>query len=468
MVDVIQDLLAERIEAKRMRDFDTADAIRDELMDEYNVSINDRNREWSVGGDFGEVKRDSDRDRPYDMAPESLDPGEELVIIQDLVAQRSKAKKTRDFSTADAIRDELMEDYNVAIDDRQKLWSIGGDFGFDMSEQQRARDPFMMAPASECPDNANYIQSQVEAREQARKDRNFALADDIRDDLMDNYNVMVDDKLRQWAVGGMFGGKISSVGPGDPYVRRGGGELSQEEEDRIHAMIRERNDAKRDKDFGKADRIRDALGEDYAVRVDDRSREWMVVSDDYVMSSPVSSSPPMEASLKAFITRKISERSVAKLNKEYDIADAIRDELYEEYNVYIDDRVREWRVEGTTGSASSSRQWSDNDDEYDDENDAIGASSSSSFEDLDLDSAMDEIFEAATETTEIMDQLPTVITNGSTTTTTTMNDSNDVKQQQEEQLESLTVVELKERLRMAGLPVSGKKAELIQRLVVGG
>ena len=31
-------------------------------------------------------------------------------------------------------------------------------------------------------------------------------------------------------------------------------------------------------------------------------------------------------------------------------------------------------------------------------------------------------------------------------------------------LESLTVIELKERLRLAGLPVSGKKSELIQRL----
>jgi cysteinyl-tRNA synthetase len=453
MVEVIQDLLAERIEAKRMRDFDTADAIRDELVQDYNVSINDRNREWSVGGDFGEVKRDSDRDRPYDMAPESLEPKDgELAIINDLVAQRSQAKKTRDFSTADAIRDELMEDYNVAIDDRQKLWSIGGDFGFDMSDR-RELAPFMMAPASDRPDNANYIQAQVEAREQARKDRNFAQADDIRDELMDDYNVMVDDKLRQWAVGGMFGNFKPSGGPGDPFVRRGGGDLSKEDEGRIDAMIRQRNDAKRDKDFGKADRIRDQLRDDYAVRVDDRSREWMVVSEDYVMS-PVT---PMEASLKALINSKISERCVAKLNKDYDIADAIRDELYEEYNVYIDDRVREWKVEGAPSSQWSDNSDDDDDDEWeetvtngatasewndddDDENDANGTS----FDDL--DAAMDQVFEATGAATEIEP------TNGSSA-----NDSVN--------LESLTVVELKERLRVAGLPVSGKKAELIQRLV---
>jgi hypothetical protein len=34
-----------------------------------------------------------------------------------------------------------------------------------------------------------------------------------------------------------------------------------------------------------------------------------------------------------------------------------------------------------------------------------------------------------------------------------------------EDLKSLTVVDLKERLRAAGLPVSGKKGELIERLV---
>ena len=37
-----------------------------------------------------------------------------------------------------------------------------------------------------------------------------------------------------------------------------------------------------------------------------------------------------------------------------------------------------------------------------------------------------------------------------------------------EDLSSLTVVQLKERLRAAGLPVSGRKAELIDRLYTGG
>ena len=439
-VNVIQDLVAERIEAKRARDFDTADAIRDELLEDYDVVVDDRNRQWSVGGDFGEtMKRDSDRDRPYDMSPQSLQVNdEELRIIQDLVAQRANAKKTREFSTADSIRDELKYDYNVEIDDRQRLWSVGGDFGFDESDR-REPGPYAMAPGSELPAEAEYIQRQVEAREQARNDREFALADEIRDELMDQYNVMVDDKVRQWAVGGMFGTR-KSAGPGDPFVRRGGGDLTKEQEETIHSMIRARNDAKRDKDFGKADRIRDKLRDEFAVSVDDRSREWFVVSDDYVMS-PVT---PMDEELKLIILKKINERSIAKLNKDYDVADDIRDELYNEYNIYLDDRVREWRVEGQVPSrlsgdeevSSYNEQWTPDDED----DDAVE----------DLDTAMDKIFESA----EVIDETST--SGKVAVEMSTRNFASD--------LESLTVIELKERLRLAGLPVSGKKSELIQRL----
>ena len=287
-----------------------------------------------------------------------------------------------------------------------------------------------MAPASELPDNPNYIQAQVEAREQARKERNFSLADDIRDELMDEYNVMVDDKLRQWAVSGMFGGRKAS-GPGDPFVRRGGGNLSQDEVTTIAGLIRNRNDAKRDKNFGKADRIRDQLRDEYSVSVDDRSREWMVVSDDYTMSS---GGGDMDDDVKAYIVNKISERSVAKLNKDYNVADAIRDELYDEYNVQIDDRVREWKVEGpmrTNGSYDGEYDDNDDNNEWATSNGAVELQ----VEDEDLDIVMNQTVESGNIT----------------------DNSND-------NLESLTVVELKERLRLAGLPVSGKKSELIQRL----
>jgi cysteinyl-tRNA synthetase len=57
------------------------------------------------------------------------------------------------------------------------------------------------------------------------------------------------------------------------------------------------------------------------------------------------SNPPAnldEATLQ-LIQEKLVERSRAKVNREYDIADDIRDEL-RDYNVNVNDRTREWRT----------------------------------------------------------------------------------------------------------------------------
>merc|ERR1711957_376923 len=43
------------------------------------------------------------------------------------------------------------------------------------------------------------------------------------------------------------------------------------------------------------------------------------------------------------ITAKIAERHEYKINRDYDSADAIRDELNERYGIKIDDRTKEWK-----------------------------------------------------------------------------------------------------------------------------
>jgi len=112
--------------------------------------------------------------------------------------------------------------------------------------------------------------------------------------------------------------------------------------------------------------------------------------------------------------------------------------------IILDDRVREWRVEGQVPSrlsgdeevSSYNEQWTPDDED----DDAVE----------DLDTAMDKIFESA----EVIDETST--SGKVAVEMSTRNFASD--------LESLTVIELKERLRLAGLPVSGKKSELIQRL----
>jgi cysteinyl-tRNA synthetase len=416
--DEIQDLVNQRMDAKKARAYRDADELRDVLRADYNVEINDKLKQWSVGGDFGIPTRD----RNYAISPDSEVP-ENANEIQQLVEERNEARKVRDFDTADAIRDELL-DQNVMVDDKLCQWAVGGRFstgsvGGDFRIPTRDRN-YAISPDSEVPENANEIQQLVEERNEARKARDFDTADAIRDELLDQ-NVMVDDKLCQWAVGGRFGkGNNGRLPPNTPFSKRGaGGDLTEEQEAVVTKLLQERSAAQRDKQFGKADRIRDRLQEEFKVRIDDRSREWHVVSEKYANVSPFD----LDDDVQTLIEEKIVQRAVAKLEKDYDTADAIRDELAEKYNVYIDDRLREWIVIGKVPSSS-----------------AMG--------DVDIDDSVFEVdesnFEDEQDENEVVDSGEAM--------------DNDVD------LTSLTIPELKVRLKEAGLPVSGRKAELIERL----
>jgi cysteinyl-tRNA synthetase len=438
--------IAERLQCKMRRDFSRADAIQSEF-ESLGIKVHDGMKQWRADGEtFGDYASDrgpgrtmgsrNDRNRPYEKSSHSQDTTD-ADEIQALVDERAEAKKTRSYDVADEIREELKRDFNVEIDDKSRQWSVGGGFGMpDRGMDRRDRfPPYEMSPSSEVSEDAGTIQGLVEQREAARKDRDYDTADDIKDELRDSYNVVVDDKRRQWSIGGEFrGGELRGSAPATfaDYVRRGGGVLTEEIEAVILSLIDERNDAKRDKNFGLADSIRDRLTEEFKVRVDDRSREWMVVSDEYVMAED--SMQFTDPETKAYVEGKIKERALAKLRKDYDAADDIRSELGDEFQVFLDDRVKEWRYEG--GAEEATAVSDDEEDDSDDEADfTVVAEDDETDDDMDdgedLNAALDTVFD---ETAGSIDY------------------------------ESLTVPELKEILREAGLAVSGKKSELIERL----
>jgi hypothetical protein len=51
----VQAQVDERMRAKRTRNYDLSDSIRDNLFREFDVTIHDKINEWSVGGDFGDA-----------------------------------------------------------------------------------------------------------------------------------------------------------------------------------------------------------------------------------------------------------------------------------------------------------------------------------------------------------------------------------------------------------------------------
>lgn len=448
--DQIHEKIAERLQCKMRRDFQRADEIQAEFED-LGINVHDGMKEWRADGQsFGDYSRAggapgrtmgsrNDRNQPYSKSAHSADTTD-ADQIQELIDERLEAKKARSFDVADEIQDELRRDFNVEVNDKLRQWSVGGEFGGDGSGMRRDRfAPYEMSAASQQADDAAAIQALVEDREAARKDRDYGTADDILDELSEVFNVTVDDKRRQWSVGGEFDNAGAGGPPMGDFVRRGGGNLTAEQEDVIVSLIAERNDAKRDREFGVADRIRDRLNDEFKIRIDDRSREWMVVTDEYVMAA--NSIDIADPEIKKYIEGKISERALCKLKKDYNTADEIRDELYEVYQIYLDDRVKEWRCEGVIGDAPAApaavSSVEDDEDEWmaplepEDDNNEEEEDEEEDDAPIDLDAALDSVADEA---------------------------SDDVD------LTSLTVPELKEKLREAGLPVSGRKAELIERL----
>ena len=174
--------------------------------------------------------------------------------------------------------------------------------------------------------------------------------------------------------------------------------------------------------FGRADKLRAKLNTEFNIRVDDRNREWHVVTAEY---NEAPGSSYLDDSTREVIVGLVQKRALAKLAKNYDEADAIRDELTDTYAVQLDDRLKEWSVVGGQEML--------NEAEEDDDDDGDWSTVDMELEDEDYENDDDDEGEEGEKSLEI-------------------------------DLQSLTVPELKEKLREAGLPVSGRKAELIERL----
>lgn len=437
----IHGMIAERLMAKLSRDFGTADAIQTDLV-ARGVFVHDGTKEWrSDGVPFGDfsqrrnnrdprgnpgrtagsrssyqvnyVKSSYSDDAPGDISDEAID---------ELVAERLASKIERDFEKADAIREELRSRYDVLIDDRLKMWSVGGDFGSEHNARRELSHQFATRgyvksqsslPLS--PEDETYVQEQIDERSTAKRDRDFRTADDIREYLLQQHDVSIDDKMKLWSVGGAFeekGGRTQSAR--GVYVRRGGGDLSEEAVAEINELLMERYKHKKTRDFEQADAIRDDLEERYSVRIDDRSSEWRIETDEYFAASTGNLS---EETIE-LVAKKLSERFQCKRDRDYDSADAIREDLRAIYGVVIDDRTKEWMVE-----TIEEPQYS------------FG-------------------LEDKNETTEDVDRDPGAVLGGA-----------EEEEVTEDELFKLTIPLLKEKLRDAGLPVSGKKAELVARLL---
>jgi hypothetical protein len=398
----------------------------------------------------------SDRNQPYQQSQYSQDlsGGISANLIDKILQERIKFKQQRDFDKADAIMEGLKTKYNVFVDDRLREWSVGGDFGEvhnaqrEMSTSIRQRGYVKSTKSVDLsPEDEAYVMEKIDERSMAKQDRDFETADAIRDALVQELNVVIDDRKKMWSVGGDFGEGAQRRRDGG-YTRRGGGGLPDEDLVTVTNMLSERAQAKKDRDFDLADELRDELRSTYNIVVDDKNREWHVDSDEYVLVGDHSFTDEQVEEIVSLL----QQRYGCKALKDYERADEIRDQLVEEYNVAIDDRTKEWRCLDN-GDDSGTRRFRQEAEE----------SQSSAFKrtqtDRDLDNEMDSLFGDMNE-------------DGKGGVAMDVGTDNDAVAQEEdhtlstgEDLSSLTVPELKEKLREAGLPVSGNKGDLIDRLL---
>ncbi|KAL3936459.1 MAG: hypothetical protein SGBAC_008224 [Bacillariaceae sp.] len=254
--DQIQAMVTERSKAKSERLYSKADQIRDTLFDQFQVSIDDKRAEWSVGGDFGEPQRRNQRTfTRFEKAP-GCPESENDDAIQKLLDDRDAARATRKFDVADAIREELMG-MNIFVDDRNRQWSFGRGTGSKGSGYTRRGE------GSLSDDTLAEITSLLDKRSEHKRNRKFKSADKIRDQLRDTFNVLIDDKNKEWqAVTGEYTMSSTSA------------PVSEEVKKVIHELVEQRAVAKLQRDYATADSVRDLLGERYNVSVDDRVKEW--------------------------------------------------------------------------------------------------------------------------------------------------------------------------------------------------
>jgi SAP domain len=170
-----------------------------------------------------------------------------------------------------------------------------------------------------------------------------------------------------------------------------------------------------------------------------------------------------------YIQERLQERLELKNDKQYDAADEIRDELRERFGVSIDDRMQEWVIEVDQYSVvdNSSRLGHDTNPLIRQQSPPSSYTIEDDSNDYDINRGVTELdmTQASSSYSVESDESNISETNGSYADyEETMGHDGDTSIPNETIIENLTIPELKERLRAAGLPVSGKKSELIERL----
>ena len=390
----------------------------------------------SNSGNYPSTKRNPKqrKGKGYEQVGEQLDystcPLTHDEIIQ-LLKDRTKARRAQNFQRADEILLHLKRN-NVSVNDSTKQWRADGRSFVNFNKNERGtqgkNDDAMCVYTKERNSRSvterdeEYIMGKLKERHVAKLNRDFDTADDIRDELRFLKNVEIDDSKRTFRVVDpfkleyTFGGKrVNNINP----------DLLKE----IELKIKDRSNAKKKKNFELADSLLKELTEIHKVRVDDAKKEW------HFMRKKGGEIERMEKS-----KRKNEMKRLKKQNKkDHDKNDE-----------------SDWSViEHTTHELIPGISLVDDDAEVEtNPHDLIPGISLS-----------DDFAEALEDKTTNAIPIPDGIVFDEEEDATQKDTSQGAINVGKSVLESLTVPILKQKLRDAGLPVSGRKMELVERLL---
>ena len=205
----VENLIHDRLEAKRVKDYRVADDIRDFLYKEYGVSVDDRLRQWSVGGLFDQ----EEIQRLQKESPTSPDgkvtsfvyrrynrrggighlTEKDISRVELMIQRRSEEMARFNRQGAKSIQNMLWEKHFVIVDDIHGEWYIRGN-DYILSPVWEHRLPQKVQESRE------EIEKLIRERAQARYEKDYARADEIRNDLMSTYGIKLNDRIKEWTI----------------------------------------------------------------------------------------------------------------------------------------------------------------------------------------------------------------------------------------------------------------------------
>lgn len=324
-VAAVDDLITRRVIAKRERDFDAADALREELK-RMCVRVDDFGRSWSTT--YGRQPRIES----HDYVREADDDSDvDVDKVDQMLLDRLKAKFQRKFEVADRIRDEL-DEMGVRVDDAVRTWRAG----LPARDKNCLHDYVRVASDDQVEVDIAVVDDLLLDRLNAKKRRDWDTADELRRQLA-KLGVRIDDSKRTWTSTTrrtFTPRQYTRVESREEAMR---GEPIEIDVEYVTNFIAERVEARSVKDFAKADTMLNDLLL-MGVQINDREQTWRTISNYSYVGKPEA----LEGTDLEAINDLIGKRRLFKAKGKYDEGDEIKQRLANEHNVRLNDSMRTW------------------------------------------------------------------------------------------------------------------------------